>query len=131
MRFSTQWLRCGAAFILLVVYLSLTPDPLDAGRIEGVKIGHVLAYGWLMFWFCQIHRSLGRRVSIALALVLMGVLLEFAQRMTGYRTFSYGDMVDNALGVAAGLALGLTPLNRMLLAAEAIYLRRAATSSSL
>jgi hypothetical protein len=65
-----------------------------------------------------------------LALVLVGVVLEFAQRVTGYRSFAYGDMVDNALGVAAGLALGLTPLNRMLLAVEAIYLRRAAASSS-
>ena len=130
MRFAKLWSRCGVAFVLLVVYLSLAPHAPDVGRMHDVKVGHFLAYGWLMFWFCQIHRSLGRRVSIALALVLMGVALEYAQRMTGYRSFAYGDMVDNALGVAAGLALGLTPLNRMLLAVEAIYLRRAAASSS-
>ena len=33
---------------------SLTPDPPDLGAPEGIKIGHVLAYTWLMLWFAQI-----------------------------------------------------------------------------
>jgi hypothetical protein len=124
MRYMKLWLHCGVGFILLVVYLSLTPAPLDAGEVGEVKVGHFLAYGWLMFWFCQVYRGRAMRFSTAAALVLLGVMLEFAQGLTGYRNFAYGDMVDNALGVAVGLGLGSTRLDRMLLAVERLYISR-------
>ena len=122
MRYMKLWLHCGVGFLLLVVYLSLTPDPLDVPRIDDLKVGHFLAYGWLMFWFCQLYRPLGMKVATAVGLVLMGVALEFAQDFTGYRTFAYGDMVDSALGVAVGLALGMTRLQFLLAGVERRWL---------
>lgn len=124
MRYTKLWVHCGIGFILLVVYLSLTPDPLDVPSVVEVKVGHFLAYAWLMFWFCQVYRSLPMRLATAAGFVLMGVGLEFAQEATGYRSFRVGDMVDNGLGVAVGLALGMTRLGGLLRGFESILARR-------
>ena len=48
-----------------------------------------------------------RGTMAALSMVLLGVVLEFAQRMVPGRDFEIADMVANALGVLAGLALTL------------------------
>jgi hypothetical protein len=117
------WLAGGAGFVGLVIYLSLTPDPLAVPSVENVKTGHVLAYFWLMLWFSQLwHRSLPRLV-LALALLALGVGLEYAQRQTGYRTFAYADMRDDLIGIAAGWAAATTVLGRVLAAGEALYAR--------
>ena len=118
--YKKTWLALGAAFVLLVIYLSLTTHPIDAPTIDGFKSGHVLAYGWLMFWYLQIYRSRGRVLSIALGLCLMGVTLEFLQGMTNYRHFGYSDMRDNAIGVVIGLLLGLTPMRNLLARVETL-----------
>ena len=107
------WLAVGFAFVGLVVYLSLTHDPIQTPDV-GFKIGHVLAYAWLMFWFSQIFRASRTRWTIGLMLVVMGVLLEYIQGMTGYRHFGYTDMRDNAIGVLLGLGVALTPLGHAL-----------------
>lgn len=118
------WLAGGFAFVGLVVYLSLTPDPLSTPTVDSVKTGHVLAYGWLAFWFAQLGRSLAVRGLIAVGLLVLGIGLEFAQQLTGYRTYAVSDMVDDAIGVAAGLLLATGPGGRVLGALEK-YLRRA------
>ena len=46
-------------------------------------------------------------------LCALGIGLEYAQDLTGYRTFSHSDMWDDALGVAVGFALSFTPLGRI------------------
>jgi VanZ family protein len=79
-----------------------------------VKVGHFLAYAWLMFWYCQLYERRPARMGIALGLVLMGVALEYFQSLTPHRTFGYADMRDNALGVAAGWALGAVTGSRLL-----------------
>ena len=94
------WLGLGAAFVALVIYLSLSTQTIDAGRIEDVKTGHFLAYFWLMYWYSQVYRGRAARFAIAAGLVAMGIGLEYLQGMTTYRTFAYSDMRDNAIGVA-------------------------------
>lgn len=106
------WLVGGAAFVLLVIYLSLTPEPLQVPNVGPFKAGHMAAYAWLMLWFAQLT-SLRRRAGIGIALALMGVVLEYLQDYTGHRTFAYSDMRDNAIGVAIGFTLALTPLGRV------------------
>jgi hypothetical protein len=104
--------------ILLVVYLSLTPDPIDVGGPEGLDLGHFSAYFTLMAWWAQLVRRGWPRVVLAAALIGMGIGLEFVQGMTDYRTFDPLDMRANAVGVAAAFALALTPLGGALAAAE-------------
>lgn len=118
LRFRRCWIICGLGFVLLVIYLSLTPDPPDLGAPEGLKIGHLVAYGWLMIWFGQIYRTTGQRLFLAAAFCALGIALEYLQGMTDYRGFEYSDMLINATGVTLGLALATTPLQNCLRALE-------------
>jgi VanZ family protein len=112
------WIMCGVSFALGVAILSLVPDPPHTHRVMGVKLGHFLAYAWLMFWFAQIFKDTAARLLIAVSICALGVALEYLQAFTGYRTFSYLDMRDNAFGVIAGFLACLTPLCSTLAAAE-------------
>ena len=114
LRFGNLWIACGAGFVALVIFLSLTPNPVDAPVVIGMKTGHMLAYCWLMFWFSQIYQGTTQRIGIALALVLMGVGLEYIQGTTTYRHFAYSDMRDNAIGVMLGWICAHTPLRHLL-----------------
>lgn len=109
-RWRECWLALGLGFVLLVVYLSLTPDPPDLGISQGLKFGHVLAYAWLMLWFAQLYRSARRRCLLAAAFCGLGIALEYVQGMTDYRGFEYSDMLINSAGVATGWLVALTPL---------------------
>ena len=107
------WFVTGIAFIGLVIYLSLTTHPIIVDSFEGVKLGHFIAYAWLMVWFAQIYPSARARLAWGVGFVLMGVALEYLQGATGYRHFAYSDMVDNAYGVIAGGVLAWTPLGNV------------------
>ncbi len=120
LRFKRLWITIGMGFVLLVIYLSLTPDPPDLGAPEGLKIGHVLAYCWLMLWFAQIQRPTRDRLLLAATLCALGVALEYLQGMTDYRGFEYSDMLINSAGVGLGLALARTPLQNGLRSLEEI-----------
>ncbi|MBI3370982.1 MAG: VanZ family protein [Betaproteobacteria bacterium] len=104
MRLRKLWLAIGYALVAAIVYLSLTPRPPTLDIEQGDKLGHLLAYGTLMFWFCQLYAARRSRIAHALAFTAMGVALEYAQRATGYRHFEYLDMLANAAGVALGWA---------------------------
>lgn len=114
LKFRRLWIICGLGFVLLVVYLSLTPDPIDLGEPEGLEIGHMAAYGWLMIWFAQIYRTMGCRLLLAAAFCALGVALEYLQAMTDYRVFAYSDMLFNSTGLALGLVMAYTPLQNCL-----------------
>jgi len=126
----SYWLGAGFGFIALVIYLSLNTDHIDAGRVEDVKVGHFIAYGWLMLWFAQLFPAQRQRLVIALGFVALGIALEYAQGMTGYRSFAYSDMRDNGIGVLAGWVIALTPLGRAMPALEAHYGRRRGTNTA-
>ena len=114
LRYYPAWLAVGLGLVALVVYLSLTPDPIDAGQVGDISVGHFLAYGVLMLWFAQLFPGWPARLAVAGAFTLMGVGLEYVQGLTSYRSFDYADMRDNAIGVAIGLAMASTPLGRAL-----------------
>lgn len=118
LKYERTWIAFGIGFVLLVIYLSLTPEPLDLGLPEGFKFGHLIAYAWLMFWFVQIQRTTGRRLLLGAAFCALGIVLEFIQGMTDTRGFEVSDMFVNAGGVTIGYALGYTPLQNLLLALE-------------
>jgi VanZ family protein len=120
LKYARLWKSVGVGFVLLIVYLSLSPDPPDLGMPEGMKFGHVLAYSWLMIWFAQIYRASGQRLLLATAFCSLGIVLEFLQGMTDYRGFEYSDMLINAGGVVIGLILAYTPLQKGLRMLEAI-----------
>ena len=118
LRYRRVWLAIGFGLVALVIYLSLTPSPPDMPEVASVKTGHFVAYAVLMLWFAQLYPSLRTRLVLFAAFVLLGVTLEYAQSLTGYRSFSPSDMVDNAIGVLIGLGLASTPLGAALIRIE-------------
>ena len=95
----------GWLLVLFVIYLSLTPSPVQLGVEQGDKFGHVLAYATLMSWFANLYEIPARRRLCAIGFVALSVALEFVQGWTGYRTFDVADMAANAVGVVMGWTL--------------------------
>jgi VanZ family protein len=113
MKFRTLWLATGWLWIAVVFYLSLMrhpPEPLSFENAD--KLEHMLAYCWLMLWFCQLAGL--SRLRLAVALVAMGAGIEVLQRMEGFRHFEYADMLADAAGVLLGWMLARTRLGRVL-----------------
>jgi VanZ family protein len=123
LKFRFLWLATGYALVILVVFLSLTSNPVDMGMgfpYED-KLYHALAYFALMAWFAQIYHDKFQRNMIALVFVLMGVLLEYLQGFDPNRVAESGDMVANTIGVALGFCLSLTKAKNILLKIESIF----------
>lgn len=99
------WIIIGWIGVGVVVYFSLMPRPPELDVVQGDKIQHLLAYTSLMLWFAQVMTTPPSRRLTGVLLVILGVGLEFAQSLTGYRFYSYGDMAANAAGVLLGWAL--------------------------
>jgi VanZ family protein len=96
------WRAIGIGLVVLVIWLSLTPQPIEIPVEHGGKLGHVAAYATLMFWFAQLDTRYRMHLAYAIGFVLLGVALEFAQRLTDYRTFEVADMGADAVGVLCG-----------------------------
>lgn len=92
--------------VAAIVWLSLTPAPPELDFEHSDKLGHLLAYGMLMFWFSQLYAKRSRTLY-AFAFVAMGIGLEFAQGQLGYRTYEVFDMYANTLGVLLGWSVAL------------------------
>jgi len=91
--------------------------------MQGDKLGHLLGYGVLMFWFCQLYAARRARMAYAVGFAALGVGLELAQHSLGYRTYEPFDMAANALGVALGWAAALASGGRLLARLEATLSR--------
>ena len=102
-----QWLALGWAMAAAIVWLSLTPSPPHLDIEQGDKLGHLAAYGALMFWFCQLSPARRARIGHALGFIAMGIAIEFIQRATGYRSFELWDMVADGAGVLIGWLLAV------------------------
>ena len=101
------YLAVGWALVGVILWLSFTPQPPQIEFEQSDKVGHFLAYGGLMFWFCQLYPRPRTRLAYALGFIGMGIAIEFGQRATGYRSFEVYDMVADAIGVALGWAVAL------------------------
>ena len=124
MKHRNLWLVLGVIFVLLVIVVSLIPDPPNPAEFKGSdKVGHFSAYTFMMLWFAQIYARNRIRWVIALALIMMGVVLECLQGLSGYRTFEYADMGANTAGVLFAMLLAQTPLAKVLIVVESSLFR--------
>ncbi len=111
LRYHRTWLALGGLWIVIVIILSLMPNPPDPLPFEqSDKLSHFLAYGGLMLWFCQLYTGTARRWGLAFAFVALGVGLEFLQSLTPDRAYEVLDMAANTGGVLLGGLLAATPL---------------------
>jgi VanZ family protein len=112
LRYRSLWLVVGYMLVGLVIFLSVTSEPIDPGiDIPFIdKFFHALAYFTLMFWFAQIYHIKKQRLFYAVALVLMGVLMEYIQSFDPARSYEIADMVANTAGVLIAIVLSRSVL---------------------
>ena len=116
------WLLVGWTLVVVIVYLSLTPDPIGLPVEGGDKLGHGLAYLVLMSWFANLYEGTRRHVWCAAGSLALAVGLEFAQRWTDTRSFEAIDMLAGATGIALAWVLAPPRLPNYLGIAERLYL---------
>ena len=111
------WSALWCVAVSLVVVLSLIPVP-DLGQLPSGtdKIEHFLTYAALAAGAVQLYPRWRSLLSVGIALVLMGIGLEYAQgALTTDRMMDGMDALANTLGVIAGFATQLTPWRDLLL----------------
>lgn len=114
LRWWRLWLALGCLLLAAVLAGSLAPHP---ERLLPVRIWdkaqHAGAYLVLAVWFGCIYRR-RYHALVGLGLVAFGVLIEILQGESGYRDFSFADMLADAIGVAIGVMIVATPLGQAL-----------------
>ena len=111
----------GWALVLLIIYLSLTPDPVELPGEQGDKVAHALAYFVLMSWFSNLYEGAAAHAICAAGCIALAVGLEFVQRWTGFRTFEVADMAAGATGVAVAWTLAPPQLPNYLHVTEKLW----------
>jgi VanZ family protein len=99
LKYHFEWVIVGWAMVGVIIFYSLTPSPPIPGFSYADKLFHVAGYAGIMFWFAQLYEATRIRNLYAIAFMLMGIALEFAQDWGGVRVFEFGDMLANVLGV--------------------------------
>src|ERR1035438_1020528 len=106
------WLGIWLLSILLVITGSLLPASSPVIRAVGKlpvnqKVLHFCGYTWLaLLAFLTIKRR-SLAVILALSMILLGVALEFGQKLVPGRAFEVRDMFINGFGVLSGIAIGM------------------------
>src|SRR5271157_4589816 len=96
--------------ILLVMTGSLLPGASPVMRaVEwlpvGSKVLHFCGYTWLALLALLAIKDRSLAVLAALSIILLGVALEFGQKLVPGRGFEIRDMFINGAGVLAGIAI--------------------------
>jgi len=120
LRYRKLWLIIGYLLIFLVIFLSLTSNPVDIDTDLPYqdKLFHAIAYFSLTFWFMQIYHIRHHIVQWAVFFLCLGLLLEYLQGFDANRYSEMADMVANTLGVMVGVGLSMTPLRYTLVKLE-------------
>lgn len=100
------WFSLACFLTLMIIYLSLAANlpNVDVPFDHIDKVEHLTAYAVLMGWWGQLFDR-SHFIKIAIALAAMGIVLEYAQSLTGYRTLDYIDALANTTGIFIGFAL--------------------------
>ena len=115
LRHLSRWLWLGRLGIAVIVVGSLIPMPDVPSPIEhGDKLEHLLGYFGITAWYAQLVPDRGRLALYALAFLALGMAIELLQGLTSWRSADWNDLVADAIGVAAGWLLALTPLRHVL-----------------
>lgn len=88
----------GVLIIIGIFTFSLLPGSGKADLFPHQdKLGHAFSYFMVTFWWENIIQK-AKHLRLVLRFTLMGILIEYLQRQTGYRTFDYYDMLANFSG---------------------------------
>jgi VanZ family protein len=110
------WLSVWIFGWLLCMLLSMiTPPDVSLDVENSDKVGHFLAYGTLSAWAVMIFQTKRAWFFSALALICLGIAMEFAQGyLTSNRMMDWHDALANTVGVVLGLCMSLLPMQSFL-----------------
>jgi len=101
LRWPLFWRLLCAAYLGIIIWVSLKPSAPDLGAAHMDKLAHLAGYGGLMWCYAQCYAR--RQWSgIAIALIAMGLALEYFQGLGGIRSAEWLDGLANGLGVVLG-----------------------------
>jgi len=112
LRYAPRWRSASIVLLLAVLLAAITPavwfwpDRLRLVAWLGAfdKWAHAVTFAALAVWFAGQFRPRSYW-RIATGLVGFGLLIEVCQRMVGYRTAEWLDVVADATGIIIGLAI--------------------------
>lgn len=108
------WLAGWCIGLAALLWLSLAPLPLLLPVAQGDKLEHILTYALLAGYGGALFATRAARIAAALGLIVLGVVLEGLQGLTGYRITDPVDALANAVGALLGMALAFTALGNVL-----------------
>ncbi len=111
LKFALVWLTGGWLLIATVLVNALLPDPAIAPGIISDKVLHLIVFMGLTAWFAGIYQR-GVWLRLALAMLVLGALIELLQGMIANRDPSWLDWFANGAGVFAALLLSRFGLDR-------------------
>jgi len=115
MHYKKTWIFLGIIYIAIIFLASLSKVPEVDLPISFVdKLVHIMMYFILVAWFIQIYEQSLKQFIILIAAMFMGLLIEFLQEMTGYRSFDYMDGIANSVGAICAFLLAKTPFSLLL-----------------
>jgi VanZ family protein len=111
-----MWLALWCLGIVALVVVCLLPGP-DLPTVPvNDKLEHALAFALLSASAVQLFLRGRALATVAAGLLALGVGIEFAQAVfTTTRAMELADVVADAVGIGAGMAVAWTPLRDILL----------------
>jgi len=88
--------------VIFVLYNALTPPSGDAPLFDfpdGDKVLHASAFFVLSFLLNRASSTIHHRIRNMLSLLAFGILIEFLQSFTTYRTVSFWDVMADLVGI--------------------------------
>lgn len=129
LHFRKLWLTLGWLLIAIIIFLSLTPALPNYQKTltflpENIdKIGHFFSYFVLMGWFAQIYHVPKQRLWLASSFIILGILLEILQGLTGIRHPTWTDALANSLGILTAWIITKNRCQYLLITFEQKYLK--------
>ena len=115
MHYRSLWLILGFFYIGLILAGSLLRVPdIDISISHTDKVVHFLMYFILVGWFVQLYPKPDKRIQILIGAILLGMLIEYLQGMTSYRSFDIIDEIANSIGALSAFLLARTTFASLL-----------------
>lgn len=104
LRYARLWLWTGLAGVAFILGLALAPlgGPQMFAGVD--KVEHFIGFLGLTVWFMGVVDERSAR-SVALLLLVYGILIEVLQSFTPYRSADLFDVLSDAAGIGAGWLL--------------------------
>lgn len=110
---STRWHHAWRLIFAVTLLAALVVALLPPGEErpdwfpQADKLRHALAF--MALWWVGSHVRWRSPWVLAILLLAFGILIELAQRMTGYRVASMGDVLADLIGIGLGAACWRLP----------------------